>query len=174
MLIGALLVAFAGVPVAVFAADATPTPAVVADRALTLIGNWNCESKVGFSGTRSFQRDSLGSIFMRNNFRLPTGPSTVVIETFRFNSARQRWTVTAVESDYFGAMQLEAPAWTGDTWTFEGWQDRRARDNTTVRDTIRVIYSDLTASAFARQQKILIDGIWRTYNEESCTRAVLR
>jgi hypothetical protein len=173
-LICAVLLIFAGASAAGRAMDATPQPAPSADRAYALIGLWNCVSNVGFAGTRSFGRDSSGAINMRYNFRLPSGDSTVVIEAYRFSASQGRWTATAGDSDYFGPMQVDGPVWNGDEWTFEGWQDRHARDETTVRDKVRVIYSGLETNAFARKQQVLVEGVWRTYFDESCKRSGTR
>jgi hypothetical protein len=172
-LICAVLLILAGASVPGRAMDVTPQAPSV-DRAYSLIGLWNCQSSVGFAGTRSFARDSSGSINMRYNFRLPSGDSTVVIEAYRFTASPSHWTATAGDSDYFGPMQVEAPPWSADEWTFEGWQDRHVRDGTTLRDKIRVIYSGLETNTFSRRQQVLIDDAWRTYTQETCKRSGAR
>jgi len=169
-LICAMLLIFAGAPVSGGAMDATPQPSPAADRSYSLIGLWNCASDVGFAGTRSFVRDSAGSMQMRYNFRLPNGDSTVVIEAYRFHASQQHWIATSGESDYFGPMQVEGPKWSADEWTFEGWQDRHVQGGTTLRDKVRVIYSSLATNTFSRKQQVLVDDVWRTYTQETCKR----
>ena len=68
--------------------------ATAPDRAYDLLGTWSCETQQGSIGTHFYTRNADGSIALHNDFRTTSGRHIIVDETFRYEAASGRWTVT--------------------------------------------------------------------------------
>jgi hypothetical protein len=148
------------------------------DRAFDLIGTWSCETQQGSIGTHVYARNPDGAIALVNDFRTTSGRHIVVEETFRFDAAAGRWTVTTAPDSWFGAESLSAPPWSGKEWVLDGTENtERAASPLVARGTsrIRVVYTFPAADRMERLFELpgAAAGTWDAFSTETCARTAL-
>ena len=142
-----------------------PAPATTPlrnDRARNLIGGvWQCETIGGSTGERTYsENEDDGSIDMQSELEA-AGRVFRVSEHYRFDEARQIWTVQTEGGAYRGT----APPWNGYKWIFSGIESQNGQ-----RLPVRMVYFDLGDEALRRDFQTLQDRVWRTYSAETCRR----
>jgi hypothetical protein len=155
-------VPIAGATASVAAPDSVPSsaPTMTGDRAVWLVGTWNCKSINSSIGTRTFARRDDGSIVAANNFRNPRASmSGVIRETYTFDSKTSLWTL----NDSVG-INATAPPWIGERWEFKGLQQVSAGG---ARAPVRLSYTYVDENTF----RISIADIGQPISGSTCERA---
>jgi hypothetical protein len=153
------------------ATDAPPTdPPTTAphvsrvDGAFSLPGGiWNCETLGNSAATSVYKLENATTISERTKLTLKKQAPVELDTLFTYSSKREQWTVSLGDGKYVGT----APAWSSDTWTFNGTylEGREKRP-------VRLVYTSLGADAVRIDyQAVAADG-WRTFSGATCKREI--
>src|SRR5476651_2580150 len=147
-----------------------------ADRAYTLVGTWSCESMAHSVGTMTFTQNPDGSLSMKNMFQFPNGTPAEIDETYHFDAAANvwKWSLSQPSGPEF-RQDGTAPPWTAEKWLFSGSVFQVAvpppgsiQPPRTSKQPLRMIYTDLNATALRREFEVVRAGRWVTYSGSTC------
>jgi hypothetical protein len=136
-----------------------PSATAPRDKAFDLLGQWNCETFVNWHGRQIYAAAGPDRIRLHNELRSPSGGTYEIVQLFRFDSERSRWT-TYVEG---GDFRAAGGVWAGDRWTLSGkWRG--------VAGPARLTYTALGHERFRREFQAQRSGDWHTFAAETCSR----
>jgi hypothetical protein len=134
------------------------------DGAFSLPGGiWNCETLGNSTATSVYKLESATTISERTKLVLAKRPPVELDTLFTYSPKHDRWTVSLQDGKYVGT----APAWSNDTWTFNGTYIEGAE-----KRPVRLVYTSLGADAVRIDfQAVAPDG-WRTFSGATCKREI--
>jgi hypothetical protein len=124
----------------------------------------------GGDATHTFTKNADGSLSMVNAFSTSGGDTQTINETYRYDPATSMWAVTISETQLFGPYTGSAKPWTERRWVINGHEPLLQPDGTKKDTAVRMQYTDLFPAGFRREFQTQVDGVWRDYSEEVCTR----
>ena len=148
------------------ATDAPTAPPHVSrvDGAFSLPGGiWNCETLGNSTATSVYKLENAATISERTKLALKNHAPVELDTLFTYSPKRDQWTASLEDGKYVGT----APAWSSDTWTFNGTylEGREKRP-------VRLVYTSLGTDAIRIDfQAVAADG-WRTFSGATCKREI--
>ncbi len=133
-----------------------------------LVGTWACSGALTPSrASEIYSRADDGTITLENRVVTSSGKPGIVEEVLAYDSALQRWTLSAPSNIFFGGLHLSGPDWSGDTWMLSGTESAGDR-----AERVRLVYSALDPETFRRAHQVQTGSVWHEDAAYLCRRQV--
>jgi hypothetical protein len=146
-----------------------------------LLGTWSCESIAHSVGTWTFTANDDGSIQMKNFFKTQGGQLGSFDESYRYDTAAERWLwSSSLANDPGFSQNGTASTWMPDSdrWIFDGTVSESKvppvnsiRNPRFAKEDERMIYTLLDNNVLRRDFEIQRNGLWVTTSASTCKRA---
>ena len=150
-------------------APATDAPAAAphaqpVDGAFSLPGGiWNCETLGNSTATSVYKLENATTISERTQLALNKHAPIELDTLFTYSPKHDRWTVSLQDGKYVGT----APAWSNETWTFNGIYIEGSE-----KRPVRLVYTSLGADAVRIDYQAVAPDGWRTFSGATCKREI--
>jgi hypothetical protein len=174
--VGLLLFGLAGSAAGAQSSDAAGPGA---DRVLSLLGAWNCQSGLGSEGRWTFTQRPNGTIAMTNRFVTQSGERDELDESYSFDRTSGKWYWSTKFPGHPEVAETGEPAepWTGTTWIIDGSRMvKHPQHDNGIKVThphftdMRVVFTSLDANGFQREIQVPVPGGWVAKSSSICRR----